>query len=195
MIRTNKTHKYTEQNKNRVQIIRYTLYICIVAFVVWYTVCNNYKWFIKMFAQHWDMIWYMICYWRPFSACIHQNVMWSSDPIWSGPVFCLLLRVSADYAQPITGQVTEVTCPVIGRAQPELTPSKRQKTGPDFQDHSVTSPVTRQSHHDTPHQWQHTHAHTHTHTHTHTLTVDICLSARTIFCGTKFIHPVFRSWF
>ena len=33
----------------------------------------------------------------------------------SGPVFCLLLWVSSDYAQPITGQVTEVTCPVIGR--------------------------------------------------------------------------------
>ena len=47
-----------------------------------------------------------------------------------GPVFCLLLGVSSDYAQPITGQVNEVTCPVIGRAQPELTPSKRQKTGP-----------------------------------------------------------------
>ena len=50
----------------------------------------------------------------------------------SGPVFCLLLGVSSDYAQPITGQVTEVTCPVIGWAQPELTRSKRQKTGPDF---------------------------------------------------------------
>ena len=48
-----------------------------------------------------------------------------------GPVFCLLLGVSSDYAQPITGQVTEVTCPVIGRAQPELTPSKRRKTGHD----------------------------------------------------------------
>ena len=47
-----------------------------------------------------------------------------------GPVFCLLLGVSSDYAQPITGQVTGVTCPVIGRAQPELTPGKRQKTGP-----------------------------------------------------------------
>ena len=47
-----------------------------------------------------------------------------------GPGFCLLLGVSSDYAQPITGQVTEVTCPVIGRAQPELTPSTRQKTGP-----------------------------------------------------------------
>ena len=46
-----------------------------------------------------------------------------------GPVFCLLLRVSSDYAQPITGQVTELTRPVIGRAQPELTPSKGQKTG------------------------------------------------------------------
>ena len=46
-----------------------------------------------------------------------------------GPVFCLLLGVSSNYAQPITGQVTEVTCPVIGRAQAELTLSKRQKTG------------------------------------------------------------------
>ena len=33
-----------------------------------------------------------------------------------GPIFCLLLRVSSGYAQPITGQVTEVTCPVIGQA-------------------------------------------------------------------------------
>ena len=47
-----------------------------------------------------------------------------------GPVFCLLLGESWDHAQLITGQVTEVTCPVIGRAQPELTPSNRQKTGP-----------------------------------------------------------------
>ena len=47
-----------------------------------------------------------------------------------GPVFCLLLRVSSDCAQPITGQVTDVTWPVIDWAQPELTPSKRQKTGP-----------------------------------------------------------------
>ena len=47
----------------------------------------------------------------------------------SGPIFCLLLGVSSDYAQPITGQVTKVTCPVIGPAQPELTPSKRQKMG------------------------------------------------------------------
>ena len=48
-----------------------------------------------------------------------------------GPIFCLLVGVSSDYAQPITGQVTKVTCPVIGRAQPELTPSKRQKMGPE----------------------------------------------------------------
>ena len=34
--------------------------------------------------------------------------------------FPSLLWVSSDYAQPITGQVTEVTCPVTGRAQPEL---------------------------------------------------------------------------
>ena len=52
-----------------------------------------------------------------------------------GSVFCLLLRVNSDYAQPITGQVTEVTCPVIGRAQPELTLSKRQKTSLDYITH------------------------------------------------------------
>ena len=50
--------------------------------------------------------------------------------------FCLLLGRSSDYAQPITAQVTEVTCsvtcPVIGRAQPEFAPSKRQKTGPEI---------------------------------------------------------------
>ena len=57
----------------------------------------------------------------------------------SGPVFCLFLKVSSDYAQPITGQVTEVTCPVIGRAQPELTLSKRQKTGPDLLQVSVST--------------------------------------------------------
>ena len=44
-----------------------------------------------------------------------------------GLVFWVLLGVSSDYAQPITGQVTEVTCPVIGLAQPELTPSMRRK--------------------------------------------------------------------
>ena len=49
----------------------------------------------------------------------------------SGLIFCLLLGVSSDYAQPITGQVTEVTCPVIGRAQPELTQSEQEtENGP-----------------------------------------------------------------
>ena len=46
------------------------------------------------------------------------------------PVFCLFLGVNSDYAQPTTGPVTKVTCPVIGRVQPELTLSKRQKTDP-----------------------------------------------------------------
>ena len=46
-------------------------------------------------------------------------------------VFCLFLRVSSEYVQPITGQVTDVTCPVIGRAQPDLPPSKKQITGTD----------------------------------------------------------------
>ena len=43
-----------------------------------------------------------------------------------GRVFCLPLGVSSGCARPITGEVTEVTCPVIGRAQLELTPSKRR---------------------------------------------------------------------
>ena len=69
------------------------------------------------------------------SRLVHNPAANSAQHSWvkslrPGPVFCLLLGVSLDYAQPITGQVTEVTCPVIGRAQPELTPSKRQKTGP-----------------------------------------------------------------
>ena len=63
------------------------------------------------------------------SCCINLHCI-AFTPFWSGPVFCILLGVSSACAQPITGQVTEVTCPVIGRAQPELTPSKRQKVGP-----------------------------------------------------------------
>ena len=54
---------------------------------------------------------------------LKQPALWLAD-------FCLLLLVSSDCAQPITGQVIEVTCPVIGWAQPELTLSKRQKTSP-----------------------------------------------------------------
>ena len=50
----------------------------------------------------------------------------------SGPIFCLLLGISSGYAWPITWQVTSVTCPVISWANSELTPSKRQKMGPDF---------------------------------------------------------------
>ena len=66
---------------------------------------------------------------KVFPWCNNQKslICLASNP---GPVFCLLLGVISDYAQPITDQVTEVTCPVIGWAQPELTPSKRQKTGP-----------------------------------------------------------------
>ena len=45
------------------------------------------------------------------------------------PIFCLLLGLSSDNAQSITGQVTEVICPVIDLAQPELTPSKRDSSG------------------------------------------------------------------
>ena len=73
-------------------------------------------------------------YWSNL-PCDWSSTAWAySEP---GPVFCLLLWVSSDSAQPITGQVTEVTCPVIGRAQPELTPSKRQNTGPGVASISV----------------------------------------------------------
>ena len=41
--------------------------------------------------------------------------LWSS-----GPIFCLLLGVSSDCAQPITGHVTEEIWPVIGQAHPGL---------------------------------------------------------------------------
>ena len=54
----------------------------------------------------------------------------TKDVIRARSVFCPLLEVSADYSQAITGQVTEVTCPVIGIAQSEFTMSKIQKTGP-----------------------------------------------------------------
>ena len=53
----------------------------------------------------------------------------------SGPVFYLLLGVSSGCAQPITGQVTSVTWPVIGWAEYELTRSKRQKAGPGWTGH------------------------------------------------------------
>ena len=73
------------------------------------------------------------CYhWNCYAGALTIYKNMSLRLIWrSGPIFRLFLEVSSDYAQPITGQVTEVTCPVIGRAQPEFTPSKRQKTGPD----------------------------------------------------------------
>ena len=70
--------------------------------------------------------------WMPLTRASNADLWcflrWYSQP---GPICHLLLRVSSDYAQLITGQVTEVTCPVIGRAQPQLTRSKRQKMGPE----------------------------------------------------------------
>ena len=70
--------------------------------------------------------------WACFLSLAQSKLRLCSANHRPGPVFCLLLWVSSDYAQPITGQVTEVTCPVIGRAQHELTPSKGQKTGPGY---------------------------------------------------------------
>ena len=60
---------------------------------------------------------------------------WLSGAIFartSGPVFCPLLGLSSGYAQPFTGQVTEVTCHVIDRQQLEFTPAKREKMGPSL---------------------------------------------------------------
>ena len=45
----------------------------------------------------------------------------------SGPVFCLLLGVSSDYAQPITGKVAEVTSPAIGHAHSLSLPEQETK--------------------------------------------------------------------
>ena len=71
--------------------------------------------------------------WNWTDDVIVNTVKVEADP--SGPVFCLLLGVSSDYAQPITGQVTS---PVIGRTQPEPTLSKRQKMGPAERGEAIT---------------------------------------------------------
>ena len=47
-----------------------------------------------------------------------------------GPVLSFLFGVRWGCAQAITGQITEVTCPVICPAQPKLTSSKTYKRGP-----------------------------------------------------------------
>ena len=59
-----------------------------------------------------------------------------------GSVFCLLLGVSSGFAQPITGQVTEASYPVTGRAHPEVTPSKTQKTVSGCSLVMISSPYT-----------------------------------------------------
>ena len=45
----------------------------------------------------------------------------------SGSIFCLLLGVNLDYAQPITGQVTEVTYPVIAKHSLSLLRARDRK--------------------------------------------------------------------
>ena len=65
------------------------------------------------------------------SLSIRRHYLWLCLHVYLNPFSVSCSRVSSSCAQPITGQVTEVTCPVIGRAQPELTQSKWQKTGPD----------------------------------------------------------------
>ena len=61
-------------------------------------------------------------------ACDWLSRVWaySEQETENGP----WLGVSSGFARPITGQVTSVTCPVIGWAESELTQSKIQKTGP-----------------------------------------------------------------
>ena len=96
----------------------------------------DHKWLVE---TRWVTVeWLSWGNWMP--SLLNLNSLWWLDILWPGPVFCLLLGVSSDYAQAITGQVTEVTCPVIGRAQPELTTSKRQKMGPylaESQSHKI----------------------------------------------------------
>ena len=112
----------------------------------------------RMIAQYWFiqvMVWcrqatshYLNQCWpssvMPYSICGPQCVnyctsaaivltsfFWNIPVSAPGPIFCLLLSGSLGYAQPITGQVTELTCPVIGQAQPDPTLSKRQKMDPE----------------------------------------------------------------
>ena len=49
------------------------------------------------------------------------RIWWQQCRCSPGSVFCLLPGVTSGCARPITGQVTSVTWPVIGWAQPELT--------------------------------------------------------------------------
>ena len=60
------------------------------------------------------MPWLLMTWWHKEPGHQHQWY-WPSFPRTSWTVFCLLLGVSSDCAQPITGQVTEVTCPVIAK--------------------------------------------------------------------------------
>ena len=52
----------------------------------------------------------------PYHVSINSKKRRSASLLFTGPVFCLLLGVSSGCAQPITGQVTSVTWPVIGWA-------------------------------------------------------------------------------
>ena len=73
--------------------------------------------------------------WSPIIVWFNTNCpKCNMEKAWdrSGPVFYLLLGVSSGCAQPITGQVTSVTWPVIGWAYSELTLSQRQKMSPDW---------------------------------------------------------------
>ena len=63
------------------------------------------------------------------STILAHQQYYSVDNVHFWPVFCLLRGASSGCVWPITGQVTSVTWPVIGWAESDLTPSKRQKTG------------------------------------------------------------------
>ena len=64
----------------------------------------------------------LLIFWRREKP--EHHIRWHSyNKLFLGR-FCLLLWVSSDYALPTIGQIIEVTCHVIGRAQTELTPSK-----------------------------------------------------------------------
>ena len=87
----------------------------------------------RPFRSCWPQLGPMLAPWillYCLKKCNYNAVAFCINYTCAGPIFCHLLGKSSDYAQPITCQVTEVTCPVIGWPQPELTPSKRQKTGP-----------------------------------------------------------------
>ena len=98
-----------------------------VILVAWIELCEGhvFVWIWSSAINTLSALWILMAW--SFSTMVISNHNADYAPMHfqlfmgSVPIFCLLLGVSSNYAQPITGQ-----------AQSELTPSKGQKTDPGF---------------------------------------------------------------